>query len=42
MADTTMTQVGTSMLSMTPAENRARVMMPIVFCASFDPWLNAM
>ena len=28
--------------SRTPAETSARVMMPIVFCASFEPWLNAM
>ena len=27
---------------MTPAENRARVMIPIVFCASFEPWAKAM
>ena len=26
----------------TPAETRARVMMPIVFWASFEPWLKAM
>ena len=27
---------------MTPAENSARVMMPIVFWASFEPWAKAM
>ena len=37
-----MTQVGTVTLGITPAENRARVMMPIVFCASFEPWAKAM
>ncbi len=37
-----MTQSGTSLVGMTPAVNRARVMMPIVFWASFEPWLNAM
>ena len=41
-ADTTMTQTGTSTLGMTLAEKRARVMIPIVFCASLDPWANAM
>ena len=25
-----------------PAAISPRVMIPIVFCASFDPWLNAM
>ena len=28
--------------AMTPAANRARVMMPIVFCASLEPWAKAM
>ena len=42
VAETTMTQVGTVTLGITPAENRARVMMPIVFCASFEPWAKAM
>ncbi len=42
VADTTMTQVGTVKSSMTPAENSARVMMPIVFWASFEPWAKAM
>ena len=36
------THVGTSTAGMTPAENRARVMMPIVFWASFEPWAKAM
>ena len=27
---------------MRPAENSARVMMPIVFWASLDPWAKAM
>ena len=31
-----------STLGITPAENRARVMMPIVFWASLEPWANAM
>ena len=42
VADTMMTHVGTMTVGMTPAEKRARVMMPIVFCASFDPWAKAM
>ena len=42
VADTTMTQVGTVTSGMTPAEKRARVMMPIVFWASFEPWAKAM
>ena len=42
VAARTMTQSGTSIVGMTPAENSARVMMPIVFWASFEPWLNAM
>ena len=42
VAETTITQVGTSLVSMTPAANSASVMMPIVFCASLEPWLNAM
>ena len=29
-------------VGMTPAENRASVMMPIVFWASFEPWAKAM
>ena len=37
-----MTQIGTSIESMTPAENRASVMMPIVFWASLEPWAKAM
>ena len=37
-----MTQDGTSLVAMTPAEKRARVMIPIVFWASFEPWANAM
>ena len=37
-----MTQNGTSMESITPAENSASVMMPIVFCASLEPWAKAM
>ena len=41
-AATRMTHSGTSKLSMTPAVNNARVMMPIVFCASLLPWLKAM
>ena len=42
VADTTMTQFGTSTVEMTPALNRASVMMPIVFWASFEPWAKAM
>ena len=42
VAASTMTQVGTVTSGMTPAENRARVMMPIVFWASFEPCENAM
>ena len=36
------TQTGTSTVGMTPAEKRARVMMPIVFWASLEPWAKAM
>ena len=42
VADTTMTQNGTSIVVMTPALNSASVMMPIVFWASFEPWAKAM
>ena len=42
VAETTITQVGTLNVGITPALNRARVMMPIVFWASFEPWANAM
>ena len=41
-AATRITSVGISNFGMTPAENRARAMTPIVFWASFEPWLNAM
>ena len=37
-----MTQVGTVMSGMTPAAKSARVMMPIVFWASLEPWAKAM
>ena len=37
-----MTQVGTVMSGMTPAAKSARVMTPIVFWASFEPWAKAM
>ena len=36
------TQNGTSKVSISPAVTRARVMMPIVFCASCMPWPSAM
>ena len=36
------TQVGTTTLSISPAENSASVMIPIVFWASFEPCENAM
>ena len=42
VAEITMTQTGTSMVGITPAENRASVMMPIVFWASLLPWAKAM
>ena len=42
VAETTMTQIGTSIVGMAPAAKSASVMMPIVFWASFEPWLNAM
>ena len=42
VAEITITQTGTSTVGITPAENRARVMMPIVFCASLLPWAKAM
>ena len=42
VADTMITQVGTTNSVMTPVENRASVMMPIVFWASLVPWANAM
>ncbi len=42
VADTKITQLGTSLVSITPADSSARVMMPIVFWASFEPWANAM
>ena len=42
VADTTMTHTGTSIVGMTPAAKSASVMMPMVFWASFEPWLNAM
>ncbi len=35
------TQKGTSKLSISPAVKSARVMMPIVFCASCMPWPSA-
>ena len=41
-ADTMITHVGTLTVSISPAENSARVMMPIVFCASFEPCEKAM
>ena len=37
-----MTQSGMSAFGITPAVSSASVMMPIVFWASFEPWLNAM
>ena len=37
-----MTHDGTVTDGMTPAEKSARVMMPIVFWASFEPWAKAM
>ena len=37
-----MTHDGTVTSGMTPAEKRARVMMPIVFWASLEPWAKAM
>ena len=42
VADTRMTQIGTVTVGMTPALNSARVMMPIVFWASLEPWAKAM
>ena len=42
VAATRMTGSGTVFVSMIPAENSARVMIPIVFWASFEPWANAM
>ena len=42
VAATTMTQTGTVTSGITPAEKSARVMMPIVFCASFEPCEKAM
>ena len=42
LAATMMTARGTSGDAMSPAEKRARVMIPIVFWASFEPWLKAM
>ena len=33
---------GHSIVAIRPAEKSARVMMPIVFCASFEPCENAM
>jgi hypothetical protein len=36
-----MTQTGTSKVGNTPCANSARVMMPIVFCASFVPCASA-
>ena len=37
-----MTQTGASLVTRTPARHRARVMIPIVFWASFEPWAKAM
>ena len=42
VAATTITHVGTVTSAITPAENSARVMIPIVFWASFEPCENAM
>jgi hypothetical protein len=38
----TITQTGTSLVGIVPAAKSARVMMPMVFWASFEPWLKAM
>ena len=42
VAETMITQVGTTNSVMTPVENRARVMMPMVFWASLAPCEKAM
>ena len=42
LAAITITQTGTSTVGMTPAEKSARVTIPMVFCASLEPWLKAM
>ena len=40
-AEAKMTQSGTSKVLIAPEVTSARVMMPIVFCASWVPWPNA-
>ena len=41
-AQVTITHVGTSTRSNRPPETSAKVIIPITFCASFEPWLKAM
>ena len=41
-AEASFTQSGTVNCGMRPAASRARAMTPIVFWASFEPWLKAM
>ena len=38
---TVITQPGTSAVGNSPADTSARVMIPMAFCASLAPWLNA-